>query len=110
MNCEQVEEMVRTIVGKRAGHQRGISACELAAQAGCSERMARNVVAHLVEDHGLNIGSHPAFGFFTIESKKDLELATRHLKSRGVKILQRLSKLEKISVPEAAHQLALFQE
>ena len=110
MELQEAEEMVKIVVGKHIGHEHGISAFNLAAQVGINQRQARDLVAHLVEDHGLNIGSHPAYGFFTIESKKDLELATRHLKSRGVKILQRLAKLEKLTVPEVAHQLALFQE
>ena len=74
-----------------------------------SERNARDLVAALISEQRLPIGSHPSAGFFWIETARDRELACRHLESRGLKILQRLSILKKVSVREAAVQLSLLE-
>jgi len=91
------------------GRESAISAGDLAADAGCSERKVRAIIAHLVEEHGLMIGSHPSKGFFIIRDRADLDLAERQLKSRAMAILKRWSRLTKKSIPVLAKQLEMFE-
>jgi len=104
----ETEQIIERTLAERRGRKQGISAQELSERAGCSERMARDVVARLIDEKHLPIGSHPAFGFYWIVDSKDKELACRNLRSRGIKILKRLSILEKRPVGEVAEQLSFL--
>jgi hypothetical protein len=71
------KEIIESELRRCRGHRSGISSEELALRAGVSERQARDLVSMLVDKDRLPIGSHPAWGFFWIETLKDQDLATR---------------------------------
>lgn len=96
------------LLEKSQGRNKAVRAAFLARKLKAPERTIRKMIAHLVEVHDLPIGSHPAYGFFIIKDSMDRDLATRHLKSRGLKILKRLSKIQKVSIEQAARQLTMF--
>jgi hypothetical protein len=113
MKHKELDEVAKRFteeVRKARGHKQGIRVRELGRKCGINERDVRDIVAELVLDHGWSIGTHPTYGIFMIIDREDLALATRHLKSRGVKILRRLAALEKTNVSIAAVQLAFWNE
>jgi len=104
-------EIMRIISRKLEAHRgraRAVSGKELAGLAGCSEREVREAVGHMVKVQKKPIGSHPSRGYFWIVDRDDMELATRHLKSRAVDLFERLAALNKMDIFKAA-QLTLFE-
>ncbi|WP_161821429.1 DNA replication protein [Sporotomaculum syntrophicum] len=96
------------IGSKQAIHKR-----RLAELTGLSEREAREIIYHLVVEHGLPIGSSTepgAGGYFIITSAEDMEIATRHLKPRAAKIFKRARALEKLAQQMFNRQLKLVLE
>jgi len=94
-------------VGQCRGRDRAIKRLELAEACGISGRKVQEAVAILINDYGLFIGSHPTLGYWMMETEEELELARRNLRGRALKMLRRLSKLEKKSVEEVFGQLLL---
>ena len=92
------------------GAANGIKSPALAMICGTDERTVRDLIGHLIEEHRRPIGSHPDRGYFLVETVADRELATRHLKSRALKLFKRLSALEKIPLDELAKQLKFWEE
>jgi len=95
------------------GHEQAIQARRLAQLAGQHERESRELINHLVVEHGLPIGSSPepgSAGYFIIASEEDLEIATRHLKPRAIKIFRRARALEKLAQQMFNRQLELLFE
>jgi len=108
MSEHEIKRILEIIETSCRGRKQAISARVLARQAEVDERTARDLVAELVVVHKKPIGSHPACGFFWIVDREDKDLASRNLRSRGVKILQRLAAINKTDVKEEAVQLTLF--
>lgn len=95
------------------GHRQAIHARRLAKLAGQHERKSRELINHLVVEHGLPIGSSNepgSAGYFIINDEEDLEIASRHLKLRASKIFQRARALEKLARQMNNRQLVLLFE
>ena len=107
---EKTADMIEEILRERKGRKAGVSAGWLASRLNVDERTARGLVSHLIETRKLPIGSHPSYGFFWIQDDDDLEVACRHLRSRGVAVLRRMSILKKIPVDRVAVQLSLLAD
>ncbi|WP_066633342.1 DNA replication protein [Desulfolucanica intricata] len=111
---EQLTRKERLVLGLiPAGHRQAIHKHRLARLAGLDEREAREIIYHLVVEHGLPIGSSTepgTGGYFIIENTEDMEIATRHLKPRAVKIIKRARALEKIARHRFNQQLKLVLE
>lgn len=72
---------------------------EICDRLGLERRTVNNTINHLIMEHGFLIGgirngSHP--GYFIINSKDELEQATRPLKNQAINMLRRIETLEKI--------------
>jgi hypothetical protein len=67
----------------------------------------RKTVRHLIDYHGLCIGSSGA-GYFMAETPEEVEAVTRRLRHRGISILVRAAKLQKVSV-EAVYGQAILE-
>ena len=104
-----LNEAVAEFMRLHKGRKNAVKSKDLAAKVGADERSIRDAISYLVEHKGMAIGSHPAVGYFMIADKKDKDLACRHLKSRGVKILKRLSIIENKPVEDVAKQLSLLE-
>lgn len=77
------------------GWEHAVPASELAQDLGLSERQIGQMVADLI-DNGLLVGSTcdaEHHGYFLIQTEEDLDIGTRHMRSRAVSILRRVSKL-----------------
>jgi len=111
---EQLTPKERLVLGLiPAGHRQAVHKRRLAEQAGLAEREAREIIYHLVVEHGLPIGSSTepgTGGYFIIKTAEDMEIATRHLKPRAVKIFKRARALEKIARHMFNRQLKLVLE
>jgi len=98
---EQLTRKERLVLGLiPAGCKQAVHKRRLAELTGLSEREAREIIYHLVVEHGLPIGSSTepgAGGYFIIKTAEDMVIATRHLKPRAVKIFKRARALEKIA-------------
>lgn len=101
-----INEAVMMEMIHHEGRGRAIGARELAAVVGVDERTIRDAVSSLVKDH--RIGSSPSCGYFLIVDREDKELASRHIRSRIFKMLERLREINGTSVNEEAEQLKLF--
>jgi len=95
------------------GHKQAIQSRRLAQLVGHHERKSRELINHLVVDHGLPIGSSPepgSAGYFIIADEEDLEIATRSIKPRAIKIFRRARALEKLAQQMFNRQLQLLFE
>jgi len=75
------------------------------------ERKSRELINHLVVVHGLPIGSSPepgSAGYFIIADEEDLEIATRSIKPRAIKIFRRARALEKLAQQMFNRQFTLL--
>jgi hypothetical protein len=77
-----------------AGRETALRASELGAELGVSERTVGALAAALIDEGylvGSTCGSTP--GYFLITNEAELEEGTRHIRSRAIASLARLSKL-----------------
>ncbi|MBI5075609.1 MAG: hypothetical protein HZB62_10660 [Nitrospirae bacterium] len=63
----------------------------------------RETIRHLIMEHGVLIASC-THGFFIAETAEEITEATRSLRHRGIMILMRAAKLQKISIEEIFNQ------
>ena len=78
----------------------------LAGLVGVSEVKLREIVRHLIDEHGYCIGSRtgePA-GYYIITEPGEIDEVYRSLRHRGISILVRASKLKRISLEEVFGQ------
>jgi hypothetical protein len=94
------------------GSSNAVPASELAADLGVGERMVGALAAELIE-RGVLVGSSceaGRHGYFLITSLEDLDVGTRHYRSRAVASLRRARLLRDAAVREFGNQgvLPLF--
>ncbi len=91
------------------GRERAISASNLSELLGLPERRTRELVASLINEHGVPVGSSTEKppGYYIIVDPKELDAVCASLKSRALKILLRLSRLQKASLEKVLGQLSL---
>lgn len=87
-----------------AGH--GITAKELAAKAGVSERDVRQHVTALREE-GIAVCGRPKTGYFIAATAAELEDTVEFLKNRALHSLHLASRLTHIPLPDLIGQLKL---
>ena len=78
----------------------------LASMVGVSDVKLREIVRHLIDEHGYCIGSRtgePA-GYYIIKEPEEIDEVYRSLRHRGISILVRASKLKRISLEEVFGQ------
>lgn len=94
------------ICALKPGRERARKVDLLAAICDTSERRIRQVIRHLILDHNILIATavdEPA-GFYIAITRDEVEHATRSLRHRGIMILVRAAKLQKLSLEEIFHQ------
>jgi biotin operon repressor len=97
---------VLTVLQRHIGAGHGITAKELAAAAGITEREVRVQVSALRED-GIAVCGHPRTGYFIAETPEELETTVEYLKGRALHSLRLASRLSKIPLPDLIGQLRL---
>ncbi len=97
----------RSILGLlKKGRENAITEKMLSTLTGLSGVEVRAIIRHLIMEHGYLIASsvkHPS-GFFIAETEAEICDATRSLRHRGIMILARAAKLQKISIEEIFNQ------
>lgn len=85
------EAVISRIIEAHPGRQNAIPVGELAARTGIDERRVRDIVKHLIERHGLPVGSstvEPPGYYLIVDNKERLEVR-RSLVRRALSILER---------------------
>ena len=79
---------------------------DLAIRCAMSDVDVRDTIRHLIMEHNILIASAvaPPAGFYLPETKEEVEVATRSLRHRGIMILIRAAKLQKLTLEEIFHQ------
>lgn len=77
--------------------------------AGLKDPEVRQTMRHLIIDHGVLIASSGA-GFYIPETPAEITEATRSLRHRGISILVRAAKLQKLSITEVFNQSVIEYE
>lgn len=88
------------------GRENAIGVKALANTTRLQEVEVRAIIRHLIMEHGFLIASAvsaPA-GFYIAETIEEISQATKSLRHRGIAILMRAAKLQKISLEELFHQ------
>lgn len=90
----------------RYGRRSARTVSDLSRAASLNERTLRQIVRHLIDEHGFAIGSAtvPPCGYYLIDDPLELELHCARMTHRGISILQRVSRIKKNSVTEVFHQ------
>lgn len=88
------------------GRQRALSVNFLASETGLSEVELREKIRHLIMEHNVLIASsvQKPCGYFIADSENEIKDATKSLRHRGIMILMRAAKLQKISLEGIFHQ------
>lgn len=97
---------VLTVLQGHIGAHCGITAKDLAAQAGMNEREVRAQVSALRED-GIAVCGHPRTGYFIAETPAELETTVEYLTGRALHSLRLASRLTRIPLPDLIGQLKL---
>jgi hypothetical protein len=93
----------------RRGRENAISERVLSELTGIPGVEVRAIIRHLIMEHNVLIASSvskPA-GFYIAETEDEIKEATRSLRHRGIKILMRAAKLQRISLEEIFNQTKL---
>ncbi len=100
------EYRVWEIIERHQGRENAIKVDALAWQTGIEGVRIREIVSHLVKEHGKLIGSSTGNppGFYIISDKTELEKQIRSLRHRGIMCLVRAAALSKTSLEEIFKQ------
>lgn len=101
---EPEEQRIVSLLQEGKENARGVH--WLAAMVGVSDVKLREIVRHLINEHGYCIGSRtgePA-GYYIITEPEEIDEVYRSLRHRGISILVRASKLKRISLEEVFGQ------
>lgn len=90
----------------RRGKSNAIKERVLAAATGLQGVEVREKIRHLIMEHGVLIASC-THGFFIAETEEEIRAATLSLRHRGIMILMRAAKLQKISLKEIFNQTVM---
>ncbi len=100
----ETEQAILSLLQK--GRRNAQSVKFLAGQTGLSETEVREKIRHLIMVHDVLIAStvqKPA-GFYIPETPEEIDQATRSLRHRGISILARAAKLQRLSLEDIYHQ------
>ncbi len=103
------ERQILSILSQRRGKELAIPVRALAEAVRISERELRDRVKHLVEYHGVLIGSstQQPYGYYIMEDPEEVDAAVRQLQHRLISLAVRISKLRKISLEEVWGQMRI---
>ena len=103
------EEKVWRILVQCQGRGAAIQAVDLAQMTVINERRVRQIIKHLVEEHGILIGSSISkpYGYFVPVSTEEVEAVTKQLYHRLVSLAVRISRIKRISVEDVLGQMRL---
>src|SRR4030067_665168 len=97
---ESEERRIISLLAEGKENARGVH--WLGSMVGLSDVKLREIVRHLIDEHGYCIGSRtgePA-GYYIITEPEEIDEVYRSLRHRGISILVRASKLRKRSLGE----------
>ncbi len=97
------ERLVWEAVQPRRGKENAILGPMISAMTEIEYNRIREIISHLIKRHGRLIASYSRGYFIPITPEEVME-ATRSLRHRGIMILVRASKLQRISLEEIFHQ------
>lgn len=89
------------------GEARGVSARELSAQLGCTERRLRSLISEAIEEHGTAICGHPSTGYYIAATAAELQRTIEFHRARALHELRKMSRLSNIPLPDLLGQLRL---
>ncbi|MBI3584223.1 MAG: hypothetical protein HY096_09800 [Nitrospinae bacterium] len=93
----------------RKGRANALSVRYLAGMTSFKEVEVRQMIRHLIMEHealiASSVGNPP--GFYIAETEGEVREATRSLRHRGISILERAAKLQKISLEDIFYQSRL---
>ncbi|MBI2882868.1 MAG: HTH domain-containing protein [Candidatus Methylomirabilis oxyfera] len=104
-----LEQHAYAILVRHQGRGQAIGAGELARAIGVTERVARQVVKTLIEQHSAPIASspHPPAGYYLPETLEEIRDTLESLKGRALSILTRMARLRRVALPELLGQLQM---
>lgn len=94
-------------LAQHVGEARGISAADLSAQLGCTDRRLRSLISEAIEEHGTAICGHPATGYYIASSPEELKRTIAFHRARALHELRKVSRLSNIPLPDLLGQLHL---
>jgi hypothetical protein len=104
------EQMVWEIVSQHKGKENAILGSVIAQIIGIEYDRVREIISHLIRKHDCLIASYSR-GYYIPVTAEEIAEATKSLRHRGISILLRAAKLQKISLEEVFHQGRLeFEE
>ncbi len=103
------EERICRLLEKHIGKDAAVKASVMEELFGMSNVEVRKVVRHLIDFHGMCIGSSGA-GYFIARTPDEIATVTRSLRHRGISILVRAAKIQRSAVEEVFNQARLELE
>lgn len=100
------EYFVWSIIQDHQGKRNAIKVDDLAQKTGIEGVRIREIVSHLVKEHGKLIGSSTGNppGFYVIADRAELDKQIKSLRHRGIMCLVRAAALSKSSVEDVFRQ------
>ncbi|MDP1860248.1 MAG: hypothetical protein Q8K82_16340 [Gemmatimonadaceae bacterium] len=94
---------------RHRGRGRAVGLEIVACVTGMSERLVQQIVARLIEQHGMPIGSavKKPMGYFLIETEEELAESLSQLVHRLTALARRIAALKHSTMPIVLQQLAL---
>lgn len=88
------------------GRRRAVSVQSIVQATNLNDVAVRETIRHLIMQHNIPIASVTSFpnGFYIIDTPEEVQVTTKSLRNRGIKILQRAAKLQKISLEQVFDQ------
>lgn len=88
------------------GRKKAVSVQSIAEATNFNDVAIREIIRHLIMKHNVPIASITSFpnGFYLIDTPEEVEVTTKSLRNRGIKILQRAAKLQKLSLEQVFDQ------
>jgi hypothetical protein len=103
------EIRAKEILEHHRGRANALQVRHFAQLVGVDERRAQILVKHLVEDHGVLIGSAVTrpFGYYIPETPEEVRAVTAQLYHRIASLAVRIARIKRISVEEVYGQMRL---
>ena len=103
---DREEQMIIDILQNCKGKEAAILGAKIASLTGISYYDIRQIISHLVNEHHCLIAAYSR-GYYIPVTADEVDTATRSLRHRGISILVRASRLQKISVEDIFNQAKL---
>ncbi len=97
------EALIASIVKNRRGAANAIKSTTIQELTGIGNVRLRAIIAHLINNHDMFIGSSQR-GYFVPVTPEETEEALKNLGPRAMKILFRMSKIKRLSLDEVFRQ------